>query len=436
MVMNRHLNAFRAYSGSPGHEDQLTRAAMIVMRTVPPACDAFLRRVRADPLAQLPGLEVDMQTSHVFAADHRAAAAQGEVEGPLVDELLSVFLSPDEDVDLSSSEIVEREGEGQRLDGVLRFGSRLVIAVESKIFEGRETKQVTHLGLEGVQPASSRAEGLSWHRLLEDWWNLSETGRLGPAETALITDFFDFGEDHFPDLLPFTSLRRAGDNAKRRQKRITALLRGVVTVDGVRTRGDSGAELLIERSRSTQRIALEALEGYLVLSTWPSELKGQAVTFYTSDRCERLLELVDSAPDVWRGRPNPHLGFWNARSPLYLSSSFDAGDLSEYIAQWRDDVGRLLHGVDGEVMRTAIWPTLKARGYASDADDKGLTTFIDALGKRKGMVRPGIEVRRYWPWTEAERLDEEGRLSDEIRTAIEEVLTALREPIPTGLNER
>ncbi|MHB1473330.1 MAG: hypothetical protein ACYCV4_06815 [Dermatophilaceae bacterium] len=31
--MSRHLNAFAPYSLPPNHEDQLTRAAMIVLRT-------------------------------------------------------------------------------------------------------------------------------------------------------------------------------------------------------------------------------------------------------------------------------------------------------------------------------------------------------------------------------------------------------------------
>jgi hypothetical protein len=43
--VDRHLSVFVPYDRPPHHEDQLTRAAMIVMRTTPLARDALLARV-------------------------------------------------------------------------------------------------------------------------------------------------------------------------------------------------------------------------------------------------------------------------------------------------------------------------------------------------------------------------------------------------------
>lgn len=45
--MDRHLNAFLPYERPPHHEDQLTRAGMIVMRASPLARDALLGRLGA-----------------------------------------------------------------------------------------------------------------------------------------------------------------------------------------------------------------------------------------------------------------------------------------------------------------------------------------------------------------------------------------------------
>ena len=52
--MDRHLNVFLPYEREPYHEDQLTRAAMIVMRAVPLARDALLARIGALPSVRLP----------------------------------------------------------------------------------------------------------------------------------------------------------------------------------------------------------------------------------------------------------------------------------------------------------------------------------------------------------------------------------------------
>lgn len=45
--MDRHLSVFLPYERPPGHEDQLTRTAMIVMRAIPLARDALLARIGA-----------------------------------------------------------------------------------------------------------------------------------------------------------------------------------------------------------------------------------------------------------------------------------------------------------------------------------------------------------------------------------------------------
>ena len=61
-AMDRHLNVFLPYERPPHHEDQLTRAAMIVMRALPLARDTLLARIGALPSARLPEPELDMQT--------------------------------------------------------------------------------------------------------------------------------------------------------------------------------------------------------------------------------------------------------------------------------------------------------------------------------------------------------------------------------------
>src|SRR3954447_9224322 len=86
--MNPHLNVFTRYQRPDHHEDQLTRAAMIVMRLVPAAREGFLRLIDAPGLAQLGSVgDVDMQTQDLIG--------QGDA-GDEIKELISVFLTPDE----------------------------------------------------------------------------------------------------------------------------------------------------------------------------------------------------------------------------------------------------------------------------------------------------------------------------------------------------
>ena len=57
--MNRHLNVFVPYQLASTHEDQLTRAAMIVLRAVPLARDAFLALLNCRRSGELPEPEFE-----------------------------------------------------------------------------------------------------------------------------------------------------------------------------------------------------------------------------------------------------------------------------------------------------------------------------------------------------------------------------------------
>ena len=367
-----------------------------------------------------------MQTRNVFA-ELDGARLNSEGDQEQVVELISLYLSPDENLDFTGKKLNDRPEREQRLDGVLRFGDELVIAVESKIVGGQPTEQAENLRLRGVQ-ARSRIEGLSWHLLLEDWWDLLERDLLAPAEAVLMNDLIDFAEEHFSQLLPFTTLRRAGENERRRQRRLMAILRSAVSgAEGVRGRGAVGAELMLGVYESTQRIALEPQDGELVLLTWPAELQKQAQRFYRSDRTARLLELTGSDTERWGIVPNPHLGYWNAKDPFYTRCELDA---ATYIEQWNGDDYERLHAFSAEEVRRELWPWLKTRRYATDSDDEGVEPFIESMGRRDAMVRPGLEVRRRWPWNEAVQLDERKQLVREVAAATSELMGALQEQLP------
>jgi hypothetical protein len=302
--VDRHLSVFLPYDRLAGHEDQLTRAAMIVMRAVPLARDALLARIGAPPSARLPEVELDMQTPHVVVPPPRGA----DVEPFVLQELVSVFLSPDAGLDLSSGKIQERDGE-QRLDGVLRFGSDLAVAIESKVVGLAATQQAEQLRMRGVEVKRSRIVSLGWHELLEDWWALLERGMLAPAERVLTEDLFGFAEDHFPGLLPFTTLGRAGEHELRRQRRLVALLRAATGFDDVTGEMHpwAAATLMLDRAlgtTSTQRITLRYEPGHLLLQSYPAELKPQAEAFYKTDRAQRLLDLAAREHDRWHVQPH------------------------------------------------------------------------------------------------------------------------------------
>ena len=431
--MDRHLNVFLPYERPPHHEDQLTRAAMIVMRALPLARDALLARIGALPSARLPEPELDIQTRHVLKPP-----ALGEADGLSLHQLISVFLSPDEGLDLPPAEIAERVRE-QRLDGVLRFGDELVVVIESKVVGEAPSDQARLLRLRGVEVQDPKVIALGWHELLEDWWALLERGLLAPAERVLMEDLIAFTEEHFARLLPFTTLGRAGEHDLRRQRRLMALLREATGLDDVEAerRPWSGAAVMLDaaiRTKSTQRISLQQQAESLVLGTWPAELKPQAEALYRTGRAQRLLDFVAEHPGAWQARPNVHLAFRNApvAQRLFLHCHLE---ITEYVRRWSGGDFAQIRAHHYNDIRENLWPWLRERQYAGPEDDQQLDAFLKRLGRRDVHLRPGIEVRRIWPWPHAVDLDERGALVSEVRTAVAELLTALDEPLPPACTD-
>src|SRR5690348_8647839 len=58
-------------------------------------------------------------------------------------------------------------------------------------------------------------------------------------------------------------------------------------------------------------------------------------------------------------------------------------------------------------------------------DDEQLDAFLKRLAHHDTHLRPGIELRRIWPWAHAVDLDERGALAGEIRAALTELLTSI-----------
>jgi hypothetical protein len=424
---NPHLNVFEPYRElSRGHEDQLTRAAMIVLRLVPLAREALLAAIGEPSQSQLPDCIVDMQATNIVDPSEENVAA-GEVERG---RLVSVFLTPDTEPFELAEEVSDTD-ENQRFDGVLRFDPDLVVVLESKVcrrWARRNGHRVAELNLGGTRFAERRTSLLRWHDLLESWWRLVELGVLGPAEQAIVKDVLSYAHQDFGQLLPFGTLRRVGSDPVRRKWRLRSLLReatGIVPERAglVHVRLDTALGAL-----SLQRAALDIEQERLTLHLWPGELKAQAEQLYAGGRAENLCELLDEdGPGAWQVKPQPLLGFRNApvRTRVYLTCRLDP---AEYARRWQGEDWKQVGAHHRNHILPELWPWLLERGYASECDHARLDPFLHALGRRFAHLRPSIHVSRAWDWNEAERLDDEGLLASEIHDALNRVLDLLGEP--------
>ncbi len=273
---NRHLNYFRPLT-SATHEDQLTRGALLVMRLIPLAHQEFLRRISPDlALADLAPAEIDTEVVEL----HPQLADEFEANGAASDQQLnvvSVFLTPGtEELDVDAEESDRRA----RFDGVIRFGDRLAVAIESKITDGIDPWQAAQIPLgrlAGHCDLQTKVAVVRWYELLDAWMRLEEHNLLGTTEREILADFFDMVGDNFADLLPFQTFARAGANEARLERRLGRLLEQATGLEPTLT----DIWRVIGGWKSFERISIWASrQDELVVALWPGERVDEARRIY------------------------------------------------------------------------------------------------------------------------------------------------------------
>ena len=422
-LVDQHLSIFRPYDRDPGHEDQLTRAALIVMRLVPLCQEAFLGLAGCPRLSELPPPRFDMQTESLAALDT-------EVEDPKIDELVSVFVGPHEHLVAGSDEPNLASERQARYDGVIQYGTTLLVVIESKLYASASEQQALEINTKQLDFQEKRWVPVRWQDLLDRWWNLIELRMLGPAELAVLNDFFDNAEQNFGDLLPYTDLERCGDHLGRRLRRLRTILEAATgfAAEVRDVGGHPGVKFPPNEVVAFDRVSLYIEGDNVVLSAWPAELAPQYKRVYGKPaRAEALIALTEEPG--WEVHGNFHLAFWRSSGPQrWYPTRHLPGPT--YVCQWVEDFadGRAGRRPRKELNSKTFRRWLIQRGYATEPEMTSLNEWSSRLPMDKFDIRPSIQVTRSWRYDDAVKRDRTGQLTAEVRDAINRLLTALDEP--------
>lgn len=413
------LNFFEPWEGLPAHhENQLTRALLVVLRYSPIAHQALLsllphgaRSGEVPPLHELPKPEFQTQRRRIL---------EGPVQRDEPVPGVSVLLAGDVR-EAGAQAVAERSGSDQVLDGIVRYGDRLVLVIESKLGGPSETQQHERINSYG-QPVefSGPPVELAWREWLAALSDLLDRDLVGGAERELVSDFLSMVDAYFPRLGPFNSLRQCAGHASRINRRLGRLM------DGLRNT-DTGLSMLDLSDRGAVKRAYlvfgesGAERPRIALELYPGDTLTQAKALYgRGGAVDRLLALSDEG---WNLSPNLHFSFM-ATGVLWLGPT--DWDIEEYLRYWQhhiDDLGQI-----PKDQMEAFWKRIVADGLA---DPERRCDFESRFVRsRRDHVNPcpGLLATYEWRLDIAERLDDEGRLEQEVLDHVNQVLVALGEP--------
>lgn len=412
--MLQPLNFFAPYDSLPaGHENQLTRALLVVLQYCPLVHSRWLSLVD-DQLRfeRLPEAQFRTQQARpATAGDDSEAVIRG----------ISVFLTPDLTVKTAP---VAPSTRLQILDGIIQYGDDLVVVIENKIFAGSLSDQPAAINTYGARiEFDSKVVHIAWQMLLEMLSDISARNLVAGAERRILDDFLDFSEAYFPHVGPFSTLRRAAKSYQRINKRLENVLAEAVEVPeqpGMLP-GRRLKPLGPRRQRCVEMAFLKFQPELrrVELLMYPGDTLSQARELYT--RRAAVLSLLQLAG--WTTRPNYHWGF------ITSGLCWATGDISvdQYIDFWTKiiRVTRIVPREDWE----SYWAELKRVNIVTEEDKVKFDATFTSSAMETASPRPGLECAYYWPLDKAMQLDDAGRFVDEVRHQVLALLTCLGEPL-------
>lgn len=405
------LNFFQPFESlSPNHENQLTRALLLVLSLCPIAHECWLARLDTGRrLYELPQPAFDTQ--------RRAIALKQDREEPL--PLVSVYLAPGPS--LTKDTMVLASDRTQVLDAIIAYPGALVVVVENKIGDDVDW-QAGNINITGVAVKLSEGQkpvAVRWPDLLMDFNGILERGLVGGAEAALLSDFLVYVEDHFPGLGPYQTLRLSARDAFRVERRLRAVLSEATDREARIDRWGPCADALTMGGMGS-RVYLRAHEDMstIELSIFPADTLTQARVFYARPNAivgaRRL-----AATDGWAVTHNFHFGHFQGG---YVWTNGEIG-ADEYLDLWTDQVKQT------EPLPREEWPKyfewLKAKRIAVEDDRAEFDRIFTNTTRSRATPRPGVCVTRLWPIAEAEELDTRGELALRVREALATMVAEL-----------
>jgi hypothetical protein len=420
--MEHHLSIFRPYERDAKHEDQLTRAALIVLKLVPLAHEAFLGLAGCERLSALPRPHFEMQTGKLVTPDPDA-------EDPEVAELVSVFLAPHENLAETQEPNLASERKA-RYDGVIQYGSHLLVVIESKLYANASDQQAIDINAKGLAPKKKRKILVRWQELVERWSNLMDLDVLGPAEAEVMSDFFDNAEENFGDLLPYTDLARCGEHQGRRLRRLRTILEKATGLSAEISGKYVEIKFPDKKVVAFDRVNLSIEGGNIVLNVWTAELAPQYKHVYSD--AKRVAALTALADDpAWQIKPNFHLAYWRSSTPQrWYPPNVKQLPAPTYLQQWVKDFQDQRAGrrPREDINDPSFRQWLLERKYAAESEMESLDEWANKLPMDHFDIRPSIHVTRSWQFADAVVRDTTGKLIAEVHEAINQLLAALDGP--------
>ena len=424
-----HLNVFHPYQElAAHHENSLTRAFLIVVRSVPSAHAAWLdlvdrghRRSYGQGVPRLHELPRPQVATQVGNLPER------------VSRVISVLQT---DEHYFAHDDIGPSDRRQVLDGVVSYAPELAIAIENKpsnanVWEGQLSINLGRFAEDADVQLDEKAACVRWSELVGAWSRLLSAGHLGPAEAAFVDDFLSYVEAHFDQLNPYNTVRACGSSKARLLRRCRNIL-----VELAHTH----AEEIVADHRSwgpclefTGAPAPAVIIGFfprdspsavLSIEVALADTQGQAKKLYSHYSFDTVEALQRAG---WTATSNFHCAFMNQN----LFYPREVRDLAGYWKHWASHPSELRQRRREDF--GTFFTNLVELNIASPAERAWFDSLFVQTHRQSLNVCPGVSLRYAIPLDTAAELDDRRALAPLVAAEMRRVADAFGMPLPQDI---
>lgn len=418
-----HLNIFIPYKDKPlHHEDQLTRAFLILVRTVKLVevmfLDLIIEQMRTNQVEILP-TSLMHQPGGLDLIETQVWSTTKERLENEIGRLVSIAIT---DERLDKEHKVERTGRVGVYDGFVKYRPDWVFVIENKPDHNNIWLDQLSSNFNENYEIEEKPVILTWKEIITKLSLLIENKLVNNADLLIISDFLDYVSGFFPELNPYDNFELCKNNEYLLNRRCIEVMKetelGIVDYH----RGWHHY-IQLENKPGVKEIALHPImstgdDWSICLKIYPGDSMSQSRDFYSTVNIEKLINLRNKK---WELAPNFHFAF---RSSNILWTNV-TGTLENYLKFWKD---RVSEGNLRQIVREqwdSYFSMLKDNEMLDSNDLVAINDKIIKTQMQKLNVCPGFSFVYTWTKQEAILIDKKSKssFSNEVASKIKEVLS-------------
>ena len=411
-----HLNIFNAYSAGIKHENNLTRAFLLVLKNNPFIFQRFISYIERNYLAS--NVESLKDSEDVVFLTQ----VTGDLSEHSCDINIPLLITEEKVENIPHPENIETEGYTVP-DGLISVKPNLAISIEVKKHSNVKWKQVYgHLDVLDPHRKKRQAINITWKEivsLLNDSINLYQKiygheGSFPGAEANIIDDFIKYITIYHPNLTPYDSLEECRGNELAYNKYLSALLQQL-DIGQFSEKNDIFIYIENEEVRKwVERFYLKMSEDlqYIHLDFYPGDTTSQAYNLYNNLQFNHLKNIV---MEGWEVTPKLHFAY------IGTQLVFAETDISwkDYISYWINNKEKIKQYKENEFEK--LYQELMDANLISESDKLNLVEKFTDTKREHINLSPGFKLSYRLSVKQAMDLEKEDRLLSYLKKKVYDV---------------